>query len=221
MLPPVLTSFLPIFWFILLQAGHLSFPNQGNPNSSEDLELSQADLNKLHGDGKSIKKVDKLQLLQSLSLPEVSFHAFIKLFHSAVFSGEKFASVSAAHLMPVASLVPALPVQQSGDTQWTASGSWCGCRVSDAESSAHSITVLAALIAASWWFILHILLPSGCLSISFTGILEINLSIVPSDRTGWGQGLYIFHASKCKGFSLTILECLEFSTSKYVWVYLV
>lgn len=66
---------------------------------------------------------------------------------------------------------------------------------SAAESSTHSCTALAGLIAASWWFNLHIFLSSACLSISFISILQINLSLVPSAGTGWGQCLYIFHCN--------------------------
>lgn len=49
-----------------------------------------------------------------------------------------------------------------------------------------------------------------CSEIS-TGWLELRTRAVPDREV----------AGKCKGFSLTILECLEFSTSKYIWVFLV
>lgn len=123
------------------------------------------------------------------------FSCFYQFFSFCYLLGEKLAPISAAPLMPVPSLVPVLSVQPSGDTQRTASGSWGGCKVSDAETSTYRCTVPAGLIAASWWFNLHIFLPSACLSISFISILRINLSLVPSARTGWGQCLYIFHCN--------------------------
>lgn len=94
---------------------------------------------------------------------------------------------------------------------------------SDAESSTHRRTVPAGLIAASWWFNLHIFLPSACLSISFISILRINLSLAPSARTGWGQCLYIFHCNlgslKCSVLTEIVptLHCLLFEMLLNFW----
>lgn len=114
--PPLLTGSSSLYslvntWCPDLPCHNLCLPNQGDLYSSGDLELFRADLNKWCADGKGTQKVDKLQLLQ------VVFMFLLNYFLLLLFWGEQQAPVSAAPLMPVPSLVPALLVQQSGDTQ--------------------------------------------------------------------------------------------------------
>lgn len=124
----IYTSPYLISWFILLQAGHLCFPNQGDFNSSGDLEVSWADLNKWRGDGKST--YSRWVAASAITVFTCRlFSCFYQFFSFSYLLGKKLAPVSAAPLMPVPSLVPVLSVQPSGDTQRTASGSWGGCKV--------------------------------------------------------------------------------------------